>query len=576
MLKRHAGGAGNEPIKKHLSYLTKSQSYWLLLQGALDSPKIPKPEPKIPKPESSSKQKGDKKLPFLNGLVTDLKTVCNFLDKHKKDGAHLLSYSFQMRQTREITLLEIKKLLIECKTQKTYPVIYYTGHGELGTGNWCFLENENGQRKNNSYIGIAEILQLFPDEGLEGPLTIISDCCYSGHWADYCALNETYRKRVIVLASAPYYSSCEDGKFVESLFESEDAGFSVPPVLGLYERYFVTYPHSVKVDNFEDLLLGHTLKKSNKEDTLISCSFAGNKFGAIFAKEGSCKGEKSFYERKFDKIKKHFEDKGTYTRIISKTKRGYFIYQHKQQVKNDRIDQIHLPAANIDDIQKNLPNAKQVVSCCPGEDGKWFVVMDKLKEQKLKTDDKPKNIAKEFKSLECCIEFKDNMESEHYRLTTISQDGDRYLVFMNHNPNEIIRMKLFDKTNNFFKEVHEWMEEQLKEKFQPYLIFKDWKSAKTLIALTNNMEKVYSDVDLILDGELPKISSSPINNGAEESQQISSSDYDTEKEIILSTVQNGYQENQEQQQQQQQQQQLSMKYRSETLIFLKDAWRKDR
>ena len=131
MLKRHAGRADMEEIAKHFSYLLKDrQSYWLLLQGALDSPKIPKPK-------INSKKKGEEKLPFLNELVTDLKTVCNFLDENKSNGAHLLSYSFQMRQTTETTLKEIKKLLTECKKNSAYPVIFYTGHGELGTGNWC-------------------------------------------------------------------------------------------------------------------------------------------------------------------------------------------------------------------------------------------------------------------------------------------------------------------------------------------------------------------------------------------------------------------------------------------------------
>ena len=54
-------------------------------------------------------------------------------------------------------------------------MLYYTGHGETGTGNWCFSDGT---------ISIQEIFDMVPG-GCYYPL-IFSDACYSGHWANFC------------------------------------------------------------------------------------------------------------------------------------------------------------------------------------------------------------------------------------------------------------------------------------------------------------------------------------------------------------------------------------------------------
>ena len=57
-------------------------------------------------------------------------------------------------------------------------LIYYTGHGEEGTGNWCFKDGT---------ITFQDIFTLY-NKYLKGKLLhIVTDCSYSGQWVVECA-----------------------------------------------------------------------------------------------------------------------------------------------------------------------------------------------------------------------------------------------------------------------------------------------------------------------------------------------------------------------------------------------------
>ena len=56
-------------------------------------------------------------------------------------------------------------------------MIFFSGQGECGTGNWCFPDGT---------IGIEDIVGWMLTESMEYP-TIICEANYSGHWANYCA-----------------------------------------------------------------------------------------------------------------------------------------------------------------------------------------------------------------------------------------------------------------------------------------------------------------------------------------------------------------------------------------------------
>ena len=57
-------------------------------------------------------------------------------------------------------------------------MIWYTGHGEEGTGNWCFKDGT---------ISFQEIFGLYREYFSGRLLYIVSDCCYSGNWVEACA-----------------------------------------------------------------------------------------------------------------------------------------------------------------------------------------------------------------------------------------------------------------------------------------------------------------------------------------------------------------------------------------------------
>ena len=57
-------------------------------------------------------------------------------------------------------------------------MLYYLGHSEEGTGNWCFKDGT---------ISFQEIFDLYRRHHSGKLLLIIPDCCYSGRWVTDCA-----------------------------------------------------------------------------------------------------------------------------------------------------------------------------------------------------------------------------------------------------------------------------------------------------------------------------------------------------------------------------------------------------
>jgi len=69
---------------------------------------------------------------------------------------------------------EIKRFCRAARQHDKRALIYYTGHGEVGTGNWCF---PNGGRI--SLHDVVAACTPLPRNGLK----LISDACFSGKWA---------------------------------------------------------------------------------------------------------------------------------------------------------------------------------------------------------------------------------------------------------------------------------------------------------------------------------------------------------------------------------------------------------
>ena len=95
-----------------------------------------------------------------------------------------------MGKSTQYYLDKIKSLFSNCKkdegrcfTIKSYQklcsiaLIYYTGHGEKDTGNWCFKDG---------VISFNDIFDLYMMHFRGKSLQIVSDCSYSGKWIYDC------------------------------------------------------------------------------------------------------------------------------------------------------------------------------------------------------------------------------------------------------------------------------------------------------------------------------------------------------------------------------------------------------
>merc|ERR1712228_746511 len=75
-----------------------------------------------------------------------------------------------------IICMEIAEHFENNKDQYRNIHIYYTGHGETDTGNWCFSDG---------VISLKDVMKKYRIKraGNRDALNLIIDCCYSGDWA---------------------------------------------------------------------------------------------------------------------------------------------------------------------------------------------------------------------------------------------------------------------------------------------------------------------------------------------------------------------------------------------------------
>ena len=169
---------------------TSGDPLWLLLSGATDPPK----EIGISERRTRDAQ-GDGNGAFLAGVIQDLANMENVV------GTRLFNTVKDLYLTKDVALGHVTKVFEKCKEKKAKPMLCYTGHGEIGTGNWCF---------DDGTVSIQEIFDMVP-LGYCYPM-IFSDACYSGHWANFCL--EKGISHFHCLAACPEYSTALDTKGV--------------------------------------------------------------------------------------------------------------------------------------------------------------------------------------------------------------------------------------------------------------------------------------------------------------------------------------------------------------------------
>ena len=151
-------------IKQNVGDLTKwdhwkpdNRKYgWLLIAGATNPPE------NIDTSQRRSKE--EKSGQFLEGTKYDMQIMEEFVKK--KSLGNLQNTLRMLDMEKQEVTKRLKKFFEWCKKNEYKPALYYTGHGEVGTGDWCFSDGT---------LSIIEIEKLLPG-GMNYPL-IIADCC---------------------------------------------------------------------------------------------------------------------------------------------------------------------------------------------------------------------------------------------------------------------------------------------------------------------------------------------------------------------------------------------------------------
>ena len=89
---------------------------------------------------------------FLRGVTNDLATM--EASEVVKKSLHNAVRDYYLEKDEART--KIKKFFSICKRDECKPILYNTGHGQTGTGNWCFSDGT---------LSIQEIEEDVPGDG---------------------------------------------------------------------------------------------------------------------------------------------------------------------------------------------------------------------------------------------------------------------------------------------------------------------------------------------------------------------------------------------------------------------------
>ncbi len=162
---------------------------WLLLSGAFNPPNCVTVSERRSKTTDGNRNGG-----FLRGATKD---ISNMVDCVIDNNQQLHHYVQDMNMSKQAAKNVIIDFFKTCQQEGEWPMLYYTGHGEVGTGNWCFK---------NGTLSLEEVLSLKPF-GISYVPNIFCDTCYSGHWANACVSKDIGAN---CLSACPEFSTALD------------------------------------------------------------------------------------------------------------------------------------------------------------------------------------------------------------------------------------------------------------------------------------------------------------------------------------------------------------------------------
>eukprot|EP01084_Bolivina_argentea_P209978 357562_1 len=119
------------------------------------------------------------------------------MEKYLKKKPEYTLYN-TLRDFDGLTCVTVLNNIKQCAQKTNYNgeiIIYYTGHGETNTGNWCFVDGT---------INLLQVLQSVRNANKFCEIMISASCSFSGNWCiELAKYKDTYKGINIFAASWP-------------------------------------------------------------------------------------------------------------------------------------------------------------------------------------------------------------------------------------------------------------------------------------------------------------------------------------------------------------------------------------
>jgi len=141
--------------------------------------------------------------------VEDCKTW--FLSKFRSGSKVFSDFNLGTNAAKkDFVKQQIKELFEDCAANDLAPLIYYTGHGYQGSGNWVFKDGG---------ISLDEIQSIWNSTRPGWEVVIYSDCCHSGHWTAKAG-SVSMKPTILSAADTGDHGTATDRTFANAIFNN--------------------------------------------------------------------------------------------------------------------------------------------------------------------------------------------------------------------------------------------------------------------------------------------------------------------------------------------------------------------
>ena len=336
-------------------------------------------------------------------------------------------------------------------------------------------------------MGIQEIEDLIPQD-CSYPF-IICDCCYSGHWADYC-LKKCVRG-FHCLAACPYYSTAVDidvkgGELTCYITDQINKNeLTRTPVCSTNDDE--ECPFEKKTETFMELFDAH-LKNNYR---LVKChTIANGKISAVFTERDSRIKTSWAYTPNFVTFREqlvHGMTKGLICSSFACDDNNFLMFFKQSRAISSQA----LIFGNADSIRTKISKAWRKnlnIIACGAHSSSWIVIMT--------TSIPDRDIWAIRSSWFDCLAYMDKVQYQGYTLKGLcyNMELQQYFLFLR-NTSKRTKTKWFNEGN--LKEARKWLRKN-KNEYKVDVIFKDPTDNRTYIKLEET-DSPQLELDLAFD-----------------------------------------------------------------------------